>query len=118
MCREKYRSWRFVVTFLALACIAPVSSFAQPLPRSVTIGSNPPGTVFYALASGLAKVASEGAPTQFVVQPYSGTSTFLPLLNTGEVDFGINNAVDMALSYRGPERLKIGGRNPFQPRPT
>jgi TRAP transporter TAXI family solute receptor len=48
-----------------------------------------------------------------VVQPYSGTSTFLPLLNTGEIDFGINNAVDMALSYQGPERLKIGGRNPF-----
>ena len=48
-----------------------------------------------------------------VVQPYSGTSTFLPLLNTGEIDFGINNAVDMALSYQGPERLKIGGRKPF-----
>lgn len=48
-----------------------------------------------------------------VVQPYSGTSTFIPLLNTGEIDFGVNNAVDMALSYQGPERLKIGGRNPF-----
>jgi hypothetical protein len=50
---------------------------------------------------------------QMAVQPYTGTSTFLPLLNNGELDFGINNAVDMALSYQGPERLKIGGRNPF-----
>jgi TRAP transporter TAXI family solute receptor len=47
-----------------------------------------------------------------VVQPYTGTSTFLPLLNTGEIDFGINNAVDMGLTYRGPN-FKIGGRNPF-----
>jgi len=86
---------------------------AQQLPRSVTVAANPPGTVFYALASGLAKVASEGAPFQVVVQPYTGTSTFIPLLNSGEIDFGVNNAVDMALVYQGPAKLKIGGRNPF-----
>src|SRR3989304_3411442 len=104
---------RFVSTVLALALLAHVSADAQQIPRSVPVAANPPGTVFYALASGMAKVASEGAPVQIAVQPYSGTSTFLPLLNTGEIDFGINNAVDMALSYQGPERLKIGGRNPF-----
>ena len=103
-----------LVAFLQLE----VASHAQQLPRSVTVASNPPGTVFYALASGLAKVASDGAPMQMVVQPYSGTSTFLPLLDSGEIDFGINNAVDMALSYQGPERLKIGGRNPFQHTPN
>src|SRR5262245_42839165 len=117
MCPKKYWRWRLVVEFLTLLFVAPLTSFAQPMPRSVTIGSNPPGTVFYALASGLAKIASEGGP-QLVVQPYSGTSTFLPLLDTGEVDFGINNAVDMALSYQGPNRLKIGGRNPFQHTPN
>ncbi|MBI2370265.1 MAG: TAXI family TRAP transporter solute-binding subunit, partial [Deltaproteobacteria bacterium] len=88
------------------------------LPRSATIGSNPPGTVFYALASGVAKVVSGATPIQVVVQPYTGTSTFLPLLNVGEMDFGINNAVDMALSYQGPARLKIGGRNPFAHTPN
>jgi len=108
-----------LLSFLPLLsfCFAAIAN-SQPLPRSVTVGSNPPGTVFYALASGLSKVVSEGAPFQMVVQPYSGTSTFLPLLDNGEVDFGINNAVDMALSYQGPERLKIGGRNPFQHTPN
>lgn len=115
---NNYWSWRFAVKLLIFAFIGPVSSFGQSPPRTVTIGSNPPGTVFYALASGLAKVASEGASTQVIVQPYSGTSTFLPLLDTGEVDFGINNAVDMGLSYQGPNRLKIGGRNPFQHTPN
>jgi TRAP transporter TAXI family solute receptor len=104
-----------VLAFVLLS-LSDVSAQAQP--RSLTLGSNPPGTVFYALASGLAKVGSEGAPFVITVQPYSGTSTFLPLLNNGEVDFGINNAVDMALSYQGPERLKIGGRNPFQHTPN
>jgi TRAP-type uncharacterized transport system substrate-binding protein len=88
-----------LVFAVVLGCCLPLS--AQPQPRSLTLASNPPGTVFYALASGLAKVASDGAPFVITVQPYSGTSTFLPLLNNGEVDFGINNAVDMALSHQG-----------------
>jgi uncharacterized protein len=86
---------------------------AEQLPKSVNIGSNPPGSVFYALASGLAKVVSESTPIQMAVQPYTGTSTFMPLLNSGELDFGINNFVDLALAFQGPERLKVGGRNPF-----
>jgi TRAP transporter TAXI family solute receptor len=86
---------------------------AQNLPRAAAIGTNPPATVFYALASGLAKVVSDATPVQMTVQPYAGTSTFLPLLNSGELDFGINNFVDLALAYHGPERLKISGRNPF-----
>jgi TRAP transporter TAXI family solute receptor len=108
---------RALIVFAALL-LSAARLDAQQLPRSVTVASNPPGTVFYALASGLAKVVSDGAPMQMVVQPYSGTSTFLPMLDAGEIDFGINNAVDMALSYQGPERLKIGGRNPFQHTPN
>ena len=88
-------------------------AYAQPLPKSVTIGSNPPGSLFYALASGLAKVISESSPIQAQVQPHAGSSTFLPLIDSGELDMGIVNAVDMALAYQGPKRLQIGGRNPF-----
>jgi TRAP transporter TAXI family solute receptor len=103
---------------LGAAVLAPVPARAQTLPRSVTIASNPPGSVFYALAGGLAKVVSGATPVQMVVQPYTGTSTFLPLLNTGELEFGVNNAVDMALTYQGPGGLKIGGRNPFAHTPN
>jgi TRAP transporter TAXI family solute receptor len=108
-------SLRFLSAALILIVLLAASSAAQP--RTVSVGSNPPGTVFYALASGLAKFVSEGG-LQMIVQPYTGTSTFLPLLNGGEIDFGINNAVDLAMAYQGPERLKIGGRNPFQHTPN
>lgn len=89
----------------------------SPSGASLTIGSNPAGTVFYAVAGGLAKVLSDQGLSA-VVQPYAGTSTFLPLLNSGELDMGVVNAVDMAMAYRGPDKLKIGGRNPFQPTPN
>src|SRR5437667_12820491 len=101
---------------LCVAVLAAVAAEAE-LPKQVTVATNPPGTTYYAVASGLAKVVSGAAGLQMVVQPYSGTSTMLPLLNTGEVDFGLVNAVDMGLSYRGPD-FKIGGRNPFPHAPN
>ena len=102
---------------LALAVFLTQTAWAQ-LPKSAVIGTNTPGTVFYALASGLAKVASEAGPVQTTVQPYTGTSTFLPLLNNGELDFGIVNGVDMGMAYQGPQRLKVGGKNDFPHSPN
>ena len=67
---------------LSLAVLLSQTTWAQ-LPKSAVIGTNPAGTVFYALAGGVAKVASEATPIQVNIQPYTGTSTFLPLLNNG-----------------------------------
>ena len=108
--------------FLWVACLAVTlflldSVQAQQLPRSVTVGTNTPGTLFYSLASGLAKVMSGTSPVQASVQPYTGTSTFLPLINNGELDFGIVNGVDMGMAYAGP-KLQVGGRNPFPHSPN
>src|SRR5215467_6089951 len=89
------------------------SAHAQQMPRTVGIGSNPAGSIYYALASGLANVVSGAAPFQMTVQPYTGSSTYLPLIDSGELEFGMVNAVDMALAYNGPDKLKIGGRNPY-----
>ena len=67
---EQYRFSQLSLFWLGLALFGAVSAEAQPLPRSVTIASNPPGTVFYALASGLAKVASEAG--RFRIRDRSG----------------------------------------------
>jgi uncharacterized protein len=88
---------------------------AQQMPRAVSIGTNAPGTVFYALAGGLAKVAS--GPTQVTIQPYTGTSTLMPLLDSGELDFAIVNGVDMGMSFQGP-KFKVGGKNDFPHSPN
>jgi uncharacterized protein len=102
---------------LALAIIiltlTTVAVEAQKLPPSTTIGTNPAGTVFYAVSAGLAKVISGAGPMQSIVQPYTGSSTFMPLLDSGELDFGIINAVETNLGYQGPAKLKISGKNPL-----
>jgi TRAP transporter TAXI family solute receptor len=103
---------------LALFPLQLSAADAQQLPKAVTMGTNPAGTVFYALAGGLAKVATEGSPVQVNIQPYTGTSTFLPLLNNGEIDFALVNGVDMGMAYLGPQKLKVGGKNEFQHSPN
>jgi TRAP transporter TAXI family solute receptor len=105
--------WFLLAAYLAIFLLQIDPAQGQQLPRSVNVGSNPPGSLFYSLASGVAKVVSEAAPFQAQAQPYAGSSTFLPLIDSGELDFGIVNAVDMAMAYQGPNKLKIGGKNPY-----
>ncbi len=103
---------RFFYGLLAPTLLFGTAAFAQQLPKSVAIGSNPPGSLFYALGSGLAKVISDASPIQAQIQPYAGTSTFVPLFDSGELELGVVNAVDMGMVYQG-QKLKVGGRNPF-----
>jgi hypothetical protein len=111
---EKFLPRNFIVVIATLLLLfTAASSNAQKLPPSVTIGTNPAGTVFYTVSAGLAKVISGAGPMQSIVQPYTGSSTFMPLLDSGEIDFGIVNAVEMNLGYQGPAKLKIGGKNPL-----
>jgi TRAP transporter TAXI family solute receptor len=84
---------------------------------TASIGTNPPGSVFYAVGSGLAKAAADAGTVPLSVQPYAGSSTFLPLINTGELEFGVNTILETALAYRGPG-FKVGGRNPFPHAPN
>jgi TRAP-type uncharacterized transport system substrate-binding protein len=82
---------------------------AQP---SAMIGTNPPGSALYAVGNALTKVATEAGTARLTVQPYAGSSTFLPMLESGELELGVNNAIVVGLAYNGPG-FKIGGRNPF-----
>lgn len=100
-----------------VALIAFIGVGTATAQQAVTIGTNPPGSVFYAIGSGLTKIVTDTGKVKMAVQPYAGSSTFIPLLNSGEMEFGVVNAVDMALAYRGPS-FKIGGRNPFPHAPN
>src|SRR4029453_9256579 len=82
----RMRSLARAIAVAGLVALLAAPATAQ-LPKSVTIGANPPGTGYYAVASGLAKVVTQATGMQMVVQPHSGTSTMLPLLNTGEMEF-------------------------------
>src|SRR5207249_7601669 len=51
-----------LTTTLAVALAIAAAVEAQQLPNSVAIGSNPLGSLFYSLASGIAKIISQSTP--------------------------------------------------------
>ena len=60
-----------VLTAALLATVLSGPAQAQQLPRSVTIGTIPPGTLFYALAQGVDAAAGRGSERDHPV-PFRG----------------------------------------------
>jgi hypothetical protein len=110
--------------FSALAKIdcGPVSNTSNDLPRTAAIASNLPGTGAHAMASGLAAVASRATPISTKVQPYNGPNAWMPLLESGEIEFGFINILDAQMAATGTGnykkaypmiRIAAGGVFPF-----
>jgi TRAP transporter TAXI family solute receptor len=74
---------------------------AEGEPKLLFLGTNPAGSAYYAVGSALARVLSERSGLQVRVQPYSGSSTYIPLLNSGELALGLNNTSDALHAYQG-----------------
>lgn len=79
------------------AVIFAASAHAQP----VGISTSPPGTLTYAVGAAVAKVLSETAGIQARVQPSSGTGAGIPLVNSGEIDLGTANTLELYDAYHG-----------------
>lgn len=79
----------------------PVANTSSDLPRTAAIGTNPAGTGAHSLGSGLAAVGSKATPISVRVQPYNGPNAWMPLLQSGEIEFGIMNILDAHMAQTG-----------------
>jgi TRAP transporter TAXI family solute receptor len=81
--------------------------------QSVGVGTAPQGSMNYSMGSALAKVITEKARVQARVQPTSGDSVLLQMVNGGELTYGITNvteAMDAATgsgSYNGRKNADL-----------
>ena len=74
--------------------------------QTVSIGTNPQGSLAYAAGAGVAKVAIENAGVKMRVIPQGGPVVTLPLLNRGELDFTIAVSVVTAFANNGGAMFK------------
>lgn len=95
------------ITAVLLSAGVALSALAQ----SVGIGTTPQGSMNYSMGSAVAKVITEKAKVQARVQPNSGDSVLLPLVNSGELTYGVTNITEAldAASGAGPYN---GRKNP------
>lgn len=85
---------------LCAAALLPAGASAQVL----GFGTAPQGTIGYNMGSAIAKVIAETEKLQSRVQPYSGSSAILPLVNSGELDLSVCNVLEAqeAAAGEGP----------------
>lgn len=95
----------------AFASLAIGATPAQAALKSITIGTNPSGSVFYLIGSGFAKHFQEKLQIRSTAQPYAGSSMYLPLVNSGEVKLGLASTIDTDLSYGGKAGFKDQSKN-------
>ena len=82
---------------MALAVGAAAAANAQP----IGLGSSPQGTITYQMAATVAKEITETLKLQARVQPSSGTGAMIPLVNSGEIDVGFCNSLELYESFHG-----------------
>lgn len=88
------------LVYAALA--APIASAQQVR----VIASNPQGSVFFQASAVIGKLMDEKLKMQVRVQPMGGTSNYIPLINNGEIDFGITNVDDSMTAFAGTGNFK------------
>lgn len=88
--------WKAAVA-AATIWIGAGHAVAQPL----AIGSNPPGSLFYAAASAIARVAGEKAGIALQPAPSVGSAGYIDLINGGKMAFGLTNGPEAAFAYAG-----------------
>src|SRR5262245_66596632 len=103
----------FAIAAGAAAAVSLGAAHAQTL----GIGTAPQGSIGYNMGSAIAKVIAETEKLQSRVQPYSGSSAILPLVNSGELDITVCNVLEAqeaengegAFNVRKPPTVRVLG---------
>jgi len=99
---NKNRGLAAAVAAAALLAAAPASA------QSVGIGSTKGGATAQVTA-GISKVVSAHAGFQMRPQPMGGTQQYIPVVNAGELEFGVSNAMQAYMAFTGTGLAK--GKN-------
>ena len=101
-----------IVAALAVVGLASATAKAQ----TVGLATMQPGTLNHTTGTAIAKVVKDNAGLNALVQPVAGESVIIPLVGRGEVDFGIANALEVAVTIEGgklPDFRLIGVIHPL-----
>jgi hypothetical protein len=99
------------MTFAAMLAAALAASTAPCSGQVYSIATNPQGSLVYPAGAAVAKVANDKLKLQMRVQPMAGSSTYVPLLNSGEIEFGVVNVEETMAAVAGL-RAFAGKPNP------
>jgi uncharacterized protein len=96
-------------SLLGAAILCAATTIAQG--QVVGVATNPQGSLYYSVGTAIAEVMQMKGHLTARVQPMSGSAAYAPLVNSGQVEFGLMNALDVANAFQGVENF-AGHKNP------
>ena len=96
-------SFKSLAAAAALSCVA---TLAQAQTQVLGVATNPQGSLYYSVGAAVAQVMQQKADLTARVQPMSGSSAYAPLLERGQVEFGLLNALDVVNAFNGVDNFK------------
>lgn len=110
MKRAKIQTRRLRLSGLILTAIALVAlaapNAAQAELKRITIGTNSAGTLYNQIGTVVSTLLQKETGLPTTARPFAGTSVYLPQLQRGEIDFGLNSALDASIAYLGQDEYK------------
>lgn len=87
---------RFAISFIAMMATCGVAAA-----QVVAVATNPQGSLGYATGIAVAKVVTEKSDVTVRAQPMGGSTTYIPMVNRGEIAFGFSNDPEIAYAFQG-----------------
>jgi uncharacterized protein len=98
----QYRKLLPAAVALGVLSGAGVAAAQQP----IAIATPKAGSIYNSTAAAVGKVLSEKAGMKLTIQAMGGSSQYLPIINAGEVPFGIANVYETSLGAKGEDYFK------------
>jgi TRAP transporter TAXI family solute receptor len=87
----------------AVAAMVAAPAIAQ---QTYSIGTNKQGSLAFGVGTAVSKLMNVKAGLLFRVKPGGGSSSIVPQMNNGKVDFGVNNAAESRFAHFGKGTFK------------
>jgi len=86
---------------LMAAAVAAMAAGPAAAQKVYAIGTNKQGSLAYSSGTAISKLMNLKGGVKMRVRPGGGSFSIVPQMNTGQVDFGINNAAESRFAYSG-----------------
>lgn len=106
---QNVRSAILAATLVASAL--PATAYADLELNRMTIGTNPNGSTFYLIGSGISRLYQTELGVRTTAQPNVGSSVYLPMVSNGDLTLGVSGSVDAGMAYHGEGSFPVEMEN-------
>jgi TRAP transporter TAXI family solute receptor len=92
---------RKITGFATAAVLVAGIAGSAAAQQTYSIGTNKQGSLGFGVGAAVSKLMNEKAGLLFRVKPGGGSSSLVPQMNDGKVDFGVNNAAESRFAFTG-----------------